>query len=89
MLSKAGGENQKQQAEGIVDNRDRLNGLYQKQVNANATGSLTLSGTNSYSGGTTISSGTLSMGIAVRSARKAERSSITSGSTATTSTAVK
>ena len=64
VLSKAGAENQPQQAEVMADNRDRLNELYQKQVNANATGSLTLSGNNSYSGGTTITAGTLSMGIA-------------------------
>ncbi len=62
LLSKAGAENQPQQAEATADNRDRLNDLYQKQMNANATGSLTLSGTNSYSGGTTISAGTLSIG---------------------------
>ena len=62
VLSKAGGESQPQQAEGVADNRDRLNDLYQKQVNANATGTVVLSGSNTYSGGTTVSGGTLALG---------------------------
>jgi autotransporter-associated beta strand protein len=62
ILSKAAAANQPQQAEAL-DNRERLNDLYQKQIVSNATGSLTLKGENTYNGGTTISGGTLALGI--------------------------
>ena len=48
-----------QQEETTEDNRQRLNELYQKQVTVNAGNTLTLSGNNSYSGGTTISGGAI------------------------------
>ena len=44
--------------ETTVDNRQRLNDLYQKQVNVNG-GVLSITGNNTYSGGTTVSGGTL------------------------------
>jgi autotransporter-associated beta strand protein len=44
-----------------VDNRDRLNNLYREQNVGNAQGELVLAGKNSYSGGTTVSGGTLSI----------------------------
>ncbi len=46
----------------MADNRERLNDLYQKQVNVNANGTLALTGANSYSGGTTVNAGTLAAG---------------------------
>ncbi len=42
----------------MEDNRERLKDLYDKQVNVNG-GELTLSGNNSYNGGTTIANGTI------------------------------
>ena len=48
----------------MADNRQRLNDLYEKQVNVNANGTLALTGANSYSGGTTVNAGTLALGRA-------------------------
>ena len=49
------------QAETVADNRQRLNDLYGKQIVKNAAGTLELNGANSYSGGTTISPGTVAL----------------------------
>ncbi|MGA2253586.1 MAG: autotransporter-associated beta strand repeat-containing protein [Thermoguttaceae bacterium] len=55
VLKSAGGK--EQEAETAVDNRERLNDLYQKQVNVN--GGVLSIGNNSYTGGTIVSAGTL------------------------------
>jgi autotransporter-associated beta strand protein len=62
LLAKGDAEKQPQQAEAMADNRDRLNDLYEKQSNVNATGTLVLSGNNTYSGATNVSGGTLTLG---------------------------
>ena len=60
LKSSPGGEQQGDET--TVDNRERLNDLYQKQDVVNAKGSLNLAGNNSYSGGTTINAGALNAG---------------------------
>jgi autotransporter-associated beta strand protein len=57
VLKSAGGE--VQEGETTVDNRQRLNALYEKQVTVNAANGLALTGNNTYSGGTTVNAGTL------------------------------
>ena len=56
LQSKAGKDQQDQTSQ---DNRGRLNELYEQQDVVNARGQLALTGNNSYSGGTTLSAGTL------------------------------
>jgi len=52
---------QSRQGKELFDNRKRLNELYQKQIVKNGVGTLNLGGANSYSGGTTVSAGTLAL----------------------------
>jgi autotransporter-associated beta strand protein len=57
VLKSAGGE--VQEGESTVDNRQRLNALYEKQVTVNGNSTLILAGNNTYNGGTTVNAGTL------------------------------
>jgi len=52
-----GGKPQEDQT--TVDNRERLKDLYQKQAVVNANGTLAFAANNSYTGGTTVSSGAI------------------------------
>ncbi|MGO9115197.1 MAG: autotransporter-associated beta strand repeat-containing protein [Thermoguttaceae bacterium] len=56
---KSSPEGKPQDGEATVDNRERLNDLYQKQAVVNANGTLAFTGNNSYSGGTIINEGEL------------------------------
>ena len=55
-------EGKEQKEKSAEDNRERLNDLYQRQGIVNAKGSLILTGSNTYNGGTVVSGGQLSIG---------------------------